>query len=216
MKTTAFAAALAGATLLAGAASAATVTYTDAIPMTATDWSDTMSVQQFDPLMGVLNSASVTLSGNIQGFIEVTNNNANTATLNMTLRAAIDALFGTSTLQINLLPQNAQTVTVAAGATYNTGTLTAADTDTLVVTGADLAAFQGTGTYDFAVSSVGSSAFSGASRIDFYSEVDAETFISVTYDYTPAVAPVPLPASALLLAGGVAGFGALRRRRKAA
>ncbi|MEP1537722.1 MAG: VPLPA-CTERM sorting domain-containing protein [Paracoccaceae bacterium] len=55
----------------------------------------------------------------------------------------------------------------------------------------------------------------GTSQSSFFTSLGAQASVgSASLDFTPA--PVPLPASALLLMGGIAGLGVMRRRKKTA
>lgn len=99
--------------------------------------------------------------------------------------------------------------------TYDTGVthsgLSNTQSDFLVFnTPVDLSMFIGSGMYDFLVSASGFSDHSGGGNIAFLSETDALGSVQVVYSYTPAPEPMTLS----LAAAGLAGLGALRRRKK--
>jgi hypothetical protein len=63
--------ALGGVLSLAAPATAGTLTETATIPVTATDWSTTAEIGQFDPSLGSLHDISFGLTGTLQGTIGV-------------------------------------------------------------------------------------------------------------------------------------------------
>ena len=52
---------------LATAAQAASITHTDAFPLSTTNWSDMLTIPKFDPALGTLTEVSITLSGVVEG-----------------------------------------------------------------------------------------------------------------------------------------------------
>lgn len=75
-----------------------------------------------------------------------------------------------------------------------------------------LATFRGTNILSLTASNVAKITFGVTADLGTGKGIFAD---NLTFAIAEDVAPVPLPASALLLLGGVAGFGALRRRRGA-
>jgi hypothetical protein len=211
------------AVLIGGSASAATLSYSDSISLQSTNWGPlTLSLTQFDSSLGTLNSVTFTLSGNVEGSAGAESLDASPSTVTLDLGAAIEAdiagLGSSGVADITINPVNSQTI----GLTAFDGTIDFAGTsgvDTGTVTGSDsnfatyasgLAPFIGGGTFDVDLSADGEFSGSGAGNLVTRSNTSASASITVLYDYTPAV--IPLPASALLLLGGLGGLAMVRRR----
>ena len=73
------------------AASAAILHYSDTVSLTTTDWSETVSVNQFDSALGTLTSVMVTLLGGVEGEAKAESLVTAPATVSLDLSAMISA-----------------------------------------------------------------------------------------------------------------------------
>ncbi len=78
-----------GILLLAGSASAGTLTYNASLPLAPTNWTGTMVFPQFNPEYGCLDSICVSLSGHVQGSGQFENLDPTAATIYMALQSPI-------------------------------------------------------------------------------------------------------------------------------
>lgn len=199
--------------------------FSDAIDLTTTNWTDSLSVSQFDGTLGTLMSVAIRLDGYVAGNASVESMDAAPATVTANLRAEISATSSAMADTLIALPVVSELWDFTAydgaldfggpsGAT--TDTLAGDKTSYLIITGAAMDAFIGTGTIDFALSAEGASDAAGAGNTGTLFNTAAGARLAVQYEYDEAAGTsvVPLPASGLLLAGGLALLG-LRRRNKA-
>ncbi|MFV0643071.1 MAG: choice-of-anchor E domain-containing protein [Sphingomonadaceae bacterium] len=206
---------------LSQAGNAATVSYSDSVAMDYTNWVETLSIPQFDASLGTLNSVKLLLTGYVEGLIRAENTAPNSSTsLEMRLTARIAATSDGVEL-VRTFPMVLHTEALAAsdgtldfGGTsgFTSEWLYGTDTDSATLT-MDLASYIGAGTVDFVMSGLGISDHSGGGNVIVAFTQLAAADLEVTYDYSP----IPLPASAPLLLGGIAllGRAAARRRSKA-
>ncbi|MEO0485123.1 MAG: hypothetical protein AAF092_04330 [Pseudomonadota bacterium] len=179
--------------------------------------SDTSSVQfqNFNAALGTLNSVSVALgySGTLEARLLDFGSGDGYGSVDTTLRLGSLTAGG-----------NFEEVLVACGigaapACSSTGQPTV---ESLFVQASDAVTFSG---------SVWNAQFQGAATGVFSAITNLEAFVNsgesveavlsgytlsatITYDYTPTAAPVPLPASGLLMLGGVAALAARRAKRR--
>ncbi|MGB0661623.1 MAG: choice-of-anchor E domain-containing protein [Mangrovicoccus sp.] len=210
------------ASFVSGAASAASISFSDSVSLQSTNWNETASLSKFDSSLGTLTSATVTLSGTVSGDVRAESTDAQAATVTLNLSALITAnLFGDSSVSIDVEPISANTLNATAfdgtldfGGTSGTTLtgLTASDTDSATYTGADLAQFIGTGSFTSDLLAAGSSSGSGAGNLFTAFATSAQATLTVVYEYTPDVAPVPVPAALPLLGAGLGALAMIRRR----
>jgi hypothetical protein len=212
-------AAAAAAALAAGAASAAT---SDTFGPAMTNWTETLSVDMFDGSLGTLTKATFKLIGEVNGSASGESLDAAPATVTLDLSAEIEATAG------SLLLVTLPTVSESFGATAFDGTIdfggtsgvafldrTAMDMDTIEVTdAAALALLTGPGTIDWTVSATGMSVGTGAGNLITQFMTNAGASIEVSYMYDAVTTPIPVPAALPMLVAGLAGLGALARRRR--
>ncbi|MDH3730405.1 MAG: choice-of-anchor E domain-containing protein [Acidimicrobiia bacterium] len=177
-----------------GAASAAEQTVMDEVPITLTDWSDTLSVPQFDPANGVLQQVDVTFEATVDGEVKYESLDAAPTTISLELKAEIELQRpDTSTLSL-LVPLVTQVDDAAAfdgvidfdgpsGGAFPGLTDTLGDTQVLT-TSADLALFSGTGTVDLPVTASGMSSGSGAGNLLLNFQTNAAAKLMVTYRFS--------------------------------
>lgn len=215
-----------GLALLAApaAAQAASVTYSDSVNLQITNWSDTVSIQKFNPALGTLTNIKFELEGTVEGTIMAESLDAAPATITLDLAAKITLTRpDLSTLAV-VLPTSSNVFNATAfdGVIDFGGTsgitlpnLTATDTDTAVSPppASDLALFTGVGSIVLPVTAAGTSKATGAGNIATIFSTNASAVVRVTYFYDTVV---PEPASVAMAAMGVLGVGALGLRRRMA
>lgn len=208
-----------GVLIAAASVQAATVSHGPySIALSSTNWTDSISVPQFDPGLGTLTQIDFSLSGHVEGSAKFESLDASPATVDMALKATITLQRPDLSSLVTVIPVANTSDNVAAfdgtmdfgGVSGKTYTGLSGD-DVLAFSSppplADLALFTGLGSINLPVSATGTSIGSGAGNLitQFLTSASAEA--SVTYHYDP----VPEPASLALLAAG--GLMALRRRR---
>ncbi|MDO6583920.1 choice-of-anchor E domain-containing protein [Salipiger sp. 1_MG-2023] len=208
--------------LFAGAANAATVSYSASIATSTTSWEDSVALSMFDETLGTLNSVTLSLYGTASGTAKAESLDASPADVSLSLGANI---VGTYTgygfdVSVNPLANSVTSLSAYDGTIDFAGTsgvtyegLTADDTDSATFTSA-LEAFIGTGTFTLDLAAQGNSSGTGAGNLITQFATSAGATAYVIYDYTPT-STVPLPAGAPLLLLGVGGIALLRRRKTA-
>ena len=214
------------AALVAGmgsAASAATITFSQSLADQTTNYTDRAvgGISQFDSSLGTLNSATVTLGGSVSGSISYESLDAAASTVSLTLSGEVGLSTSALGSLVVVLPTQTTDESVAshdgaidfAGDSGDSITdLIATLSDSVVLTGGDLAEFIGTGFVDFLLSGTGLSNASGPGNLATIFQTAAGGRVSVTYDYTETPPAVPLPAGGVLLLSGLVGFTAMKRR----
>lgn len=203
-------------------AKAATVTYSASIPLTSTNWvGQSLTISQFDPALGVLDSVSFTLNGHVEGTAKFESHDATASEVTSQISATIRIRRpDDNSIIVQVIPLAEQTYQVAAydgipdwggtsGKTYS-DFANASDSDTLL---SNLGIFLGTGTITLPIGASGASYATGPGNIEqsFATQASASAF--VIYNYTPT--PIPLPAAlpaGLVLLGGVVVAGRMRRK----
>jgi hypothetical protein len=204
----------------AGVCSAASITYSDTIDLQTTDWSETLSFQQYD-LNSILplSSIDIIFTGFILGDVEIESRDATAKTVTGNLKATIDLSWTGGDVITTSLPS----AEVSFDATAYDGVLDFGGTSGTILT--DLYASQtvttvtytasdsefwyfiGSGTVSFDVDAIGVSAAAASGNVltGFTTQAGAE--ISVVYN------TVPEPSTMLLFGAGVAGLASVTRRK---
>ncbi len=202
-------------------AGAASITRTVTIPIQSTDWDRNLMFNQFDPMLGTLNSISFSLTGTLSGDVQVENRNATPATVSTTLQATLTLRRPDMSVLVVSIPSVVRQFNATAydgnldyggtsGMTYPTTTTSHTETVSGLSSAADKALFQGTGVISLPCSAVGFAGGSGAANLALLFSADAGASATITYDYTP----VPEPSSLLALITGLGGLAGVVRFRK--
>lgn len=205
---------------LACAAQAATVSYTQAVPLSLTNWNNILTFQQFDPSLGVLNSVTFIMTSNCQGqgFAE-NDSTLSGSPFNWELSALVQLKRPDNTVLLQVQPYVASPVYnlgVYDGALDFAGTSGITDpmscSQTVSLTTpppvTDLALFTGPGTINLTATATALSKVYGGGNITMGSRTMAGVEATVIYDYT-----VPEPAGIIAILTGIVGITAYRRRR---
>ncbi len=211
----------------ATAAEAGMVTYSDSISQTTTNWSNVLTVSKFDTSLGTLNSVTITFGGSVVSNAKVESLDATSSTITAKSSAELKLSYSDGTLLFDETPTNSKTFNASAfdgmidfggtsGHSFGNVTATISPNDMTVLTsGAEFAAFQGTGTYSFSTSTNDHSSTTGAGNLISQISTTAGDSVSVTYDYTPT-SSVPEPSTAVTAAIGVVVCGLVHRLRRRA
>ena len=197
-KTTVFLSALATATAClligVGVLSAGVATDTDTVPLTPTNWSDTLDVSQFDPANGALQSVELAFEATVDGTAAYESQDAAPAEIALRLRADIELLRPGTLTSLSLLAPLVDQADSAnefdgvidflgpSGGTFPGLTATLSD-NPILNSPADLALFTGTGALAFPVSATGTSTGSGAGNLIQSFMTNAAATLTVTYSF---------------------------------
>jgi len=200
-------------------ASAATIMYSGSEPTATTNWDVMIDVPQFDDMGGtrVLKSISVFLEGTVSGSAAGESLDAAPAIVDLFLQSEISLSLGGNALAVVIPVANASFNASAfdgsidfagtSGATFSS--LNASDSvkEILSLGNDDLSPWIGGGTVTLDGAAVGQSSGSGAGNLILQFATDASLSWSVEYEYNI----IPTPGAMALF--GLAGVGAMRRRR---
>lgn len=208
---------VAGIMATAGAANAASLSYSASVASQKTDITNApLSVQKFNSSLGTLDSVILEFTSNILGNGSVTNTGTSSTKIRLSLSSEISLKDANDDKTLIFLNPNAQSnqFTVGGGQTVSIPTLTTTDTDTLNInSGALLQSFIGNGNRNFLFSAEALSGILGSGNLTSTVNTFADGVLKVTYNYTEKTKSVPEP-SALLGIGVITGFGALSRKKK--
>jgi hypothetical protein len=203
-------------------AAAGTTTDSDTTGLILTDFSETLSVDQFDSSLGTLTQVTLTVSGQLQGAGKY--ENSNSYAVNDTMRYLLDqaldvtwlsgTLLGVDQNLDNTIPVVADpfdgVVDYAGPSGYTEPANTQSDSQIYVFTlPGDLAAFIGSGTVDFSAIADATATIYPPNGVISATYSLGEATIEVEYLYTP----IPEPGLLALAAGGAIALRLRRRRR---
>lgn len=216
---------LVASTALATASFASSISFNATIPNQPTDFvGQTVSIPQFDPTLGTLTSVVFSLTGTVDGSIQLESLDAAPSTVTSALTATISLLRPDSSALVVVIPVSSNSNNLSAfdgtidfggtsGVTLSglTNTVTNTATDTTVM---DFALFTGVGNILLPVSGNGHSSASGAGNLIAEFHTNASAGVQVTYNYTPFVTNTPEPTTFAMFGLGIAMVGASRLRKR--
>ena len=189
------------------------------IPLSATDWSGTLSFPQFDPSLGILNSVELSFSSTTTTLLTVQNisnlfgpakPSSGTASSQVQITVQ-DGANDLSAPAIVLLSNYA--FSLAAGGSVNSGLLTQnASGGNLYTLSAVLSEFTGTGSISLSASTFTQSGltYTGGTTFAGLNNVDASLTGTVTYNYTSTT---PTPEPTVMALAGLSGISLILFRR---
>ena len=164
------------------------------IPLTKTNWSNSIVLNTLPTNSGSLSSIQFTLFSEIVGTLKVESLDSATGTIVSNLGAEIEVQRPNTSVLHTHTPSARKTDVFGpydgtvdyAGTSGNTHAITSSSTGTTTMstlTGSDLALFQGNGTVTLPVTAVGVSSFSGNGNLQSESTLNASALITVQYNY---------------------------------
>jgi hypothetical protein len=165
--------ALLGSLGLVSSAQAATISpRVDIDPPEATNFSKTISIDKFDPSLGVLQTILLTFNGNVAGDFRVDNQGPSVASGTYNLEAEVKLSQSILGDLFALTPSNTGSFSVAVDGPDAFPDFVGADSQTLTgLAGTE----QGTKTYSRATDSTILSAFTGTGKLDFLVDAKAQS-----------------------------------------
>ncbi|MEZ4356289.1 MAG: choice-of-anchor E domain-containing protein [Myxococcota bacterium] len=193
---------------LSGAASAATISFSDQRRLTNVDFSGTLSVPRFDVSLGSLSEVRWTVTGAIASILGATNNAFVPVSGSAHTRVVFE--LGSTALSFGGSPD------LEVIATTGSFGLSPGESALVPITAMDARigtelpgpGFLGPGTVDLdfaTLTSFGASGFGG--NLTLSQRTDAAIRLEVVYDFVP----VPEPSTAMLMALGLAALASMRR-----
>ena len=171
------------------------ISYNDSIPLSSTNWSDSITVPQFDPSLGDLVSVTFELTGTVEGDTGFESRDAEESTVTLDLIAILTLKRPDNSNLLVAIPTASETETVSAydgtldfagssGRTYDNLTDTQTETAT-TFNPADLTLFMGTGNITLPVTAKGASSATGSGNLVLFFSTNASADVEVTYSYIP-------------------------------
>lgn len=207
-------------------AHALTLTFSDSIALQTTNWSNSVSISKFNPLLGTLNSITFSLAGSIHSNYSLESLDAAPSIVTATSAGTITLKRPDNSTLVAVLPSATQIRNFSAfdgaidfggtsGANFGPVVASASNSFTSPPPISDLALFTGVGNILLPVFATANSTATGSGNLLTLIRTQAGADVSVTYDYTPRNNNVPEPgAVAFLATGAISGLGVLARRRR--
>jgi hypothetical protein len=185
---------------LAGSALAgtSTVTFSDSVPLTTTNWNRQVSLTKFDPALGTLISVTLRLDGRIEGQAAVESSDTAPITITTEFRADIQVSRPDNSPLAIVIPQVNNTANLAAsdgvldfagpsGATFPNLVQSATQTVVSPPPRSDLILFTGPGTIVLPVTAQGTSQAIGSGNVTTSFATKAAATVTVTYLFNPPI-----------------------------
>jgi hypothetical protein len=222
---------LCGATLLcaAGVANAATVTFSDIVAVSPTNFTTTLDLAKFDTMSGtrVLEAVTFSIDGSIFGSAEVESRDSRAAIITSTLEAQLTLSDADSRTLVVTIPTIINMFNASAydgvndfggtsGATFNDLNANQSEQRTFL-DAATLAFFTSVGmdnSATFTFDAKASSVATGAGNLTSAFNTTAGGLVSVVYTYSDMSIPVSAPSHIALLGLGLLAFAGVRKARK--
>jgi|CXWL01.1.fsa_nt_gi hypothetical protein len=190
---------------LSSTAVADSVSFSDSIPVQLTDWSLSVSIPRFDPLLGTLDSIDFEISGHVEGSVQFESLDSAPSTVMTTLAAVISLQRPDTSVITSVLPAFATSDNLLefdgnidfggdSGRSYFDIVADLMNSHTSPPPVSDLALFTGVGNIILPVTADAASTVSGAGNLVGIISTSAGADVMVTYNYTP----IPEPATAFL------------------
>ncbi len=197
----------------AGTAHAETVTYTTVIPLTKTNWAQSIPLPKFPTASGTLTSVSVTLASTIEGTLAVESVDPAPSTVTSHLAAELTLTRPDGSALLSHAPEDSKvgefsafdgTVDFAgnSGGTYSIAATSTSTADLGALSASDMALFSGEGTIDLPLSAEGVSRFDGAGNLQSESTLSASATATVTYGYVTPDLSISMQAQGPFTVGG--------------
>jgi len=199
----------------ATAGHASTITFSDSVATQRTNFTKSVTLSQFDPSLGTLNSILLELTGNVTGSIKLESEDAGPATATGDLAAEISVENIDKSSLLAILPTVTKTQKLSgfdgvddfagtSGVTFTGLSDTQTESKTLTTKNA-FTPFIGTGKITLPVLAIAKSKTTGSGNLLALINTSAGANLKVVYDYTSSEKPpqkVPeSPISASVLAG---------------
>jgi hypothetical protein len=175
-----------------------TLTFSDSIPVTNTNWSLSVTLPKFDPALGTLQTVTLTLDGHIEGQAAVESTDASPTTITTMFQANLTLARPDMSILAVVIPQVTNMANLSpfdgvidfrgtSGITYPNLMQNASQSVTSPPPASDLPLFTGTGTITLPVTAVGTSTAIGSGNVITQFATRASAVVTVVYQFAPVI-----------------------------